>query len=182
VYDAGATGPGGPVVVLAAALGLSSWAMLPLAELFALQFTVHAPDLPGFGRSAKPSRALDVPGLADALAAWMEATGPRGAGLSPTTSPARLSPTWPRATPAWPGAWCCRPHHGRTRPRRPHQTWHSLRDMAHERTNPPPLLLDYRDARPRRVLSTYRDALGDRIETSCPGSPCRRWWSAARTT
>lgn len=50
--------------------------MLPLAEQFAAQFTVRAPDLPGFGRSGKPTRVLDVPGLADDLAAWTETAGP----------------------------------------------------------------------------------------------------------
>lgn len=33
------------------------------------------PDLPGFGDSDKPGRVLDVPQLADALAAWMAAVG-----------------------------------------------------------------------------------------------------------
>ena len=34
-----------------------------------------APDLPGFGRSEKPSSVLDVSGLSHSLAAWMEAVG-----------------------------------------------------------------------------------------------------------
>jgi 2-hydroxy-6-oxonona-2,4-dienedioate hydrolase len=46
--------------------------MVPLAEVLACWFDVYAPDLPGFGRSEKPSRALDVPELADALARWLD--------------------------------------------------------------------------------------------------------------
>lgn len=36
---------------------------------------VHVPDQPGFGRSDKPRRALDVDGLALAVGDWMEAAG-----------------------------------------------------------------------------------------------------------
>jgi pimeloyl-ACP methyl ester carboxylesterase len=42
---------------------------------------VHAPDLPGFGRSEGSDGALDVAGLADALAAWMRMAGLSGAAL-----------------------------------------------------------------------------------------------------
>ncbi len=45
--------------------------MVPIAELFAPYHSVYAPDLPGFGESEKPRRALDVTGLSDSLAAWM---------------------------------------------------------------------------------------------------------------
>jgi 2-hydroxy-6-oxonona-2,4-dienedioate hydrolase len=50
----------------------------------------------------------------------------------------------------------------------PRQAWHWLRDMARERTNPLPLLPDYRDAGAGRVLSIYRHALRDRIEDKLP--------------
>ncbi len=36
---------------------------------------VYVPDLPGYGKSGKPPRALAVPELADALSAWMPAMG-----------------------------------------------------------------------------------------------------------
>jgi pimeloyl-ACP methyl ester carboxylesterase len=63
-------------VVLVHGLGMSSRYMLPLLrELAAAEVTVHAPDLPGFGYSDRPDAALSVPGMADALAAWMEAMG-----------------------------------------------------------------------------------------------------------
>lgn len=62
-------------------LGVSSRYMIPTARLLAPTYPVYAPDLPGSGRSGKPRRVLDLAGLADALAAWMRATGLRDAVL-----------------------------------------------------------------------------------------------------
>jgi 2-hydroxy-6-oxonona-2,4-dienedioate hydrolase len=62
-------------VVLVHVLGLSSRCMLPAAEYLAPYFPVYAPDLPGFGDSEKPVTTLDVPQLADALAASITAAG-----------------------------------------------------------------------------------------------------------
>lgn len=54
--------------------------MMPTAERLGGDFCVYVPDLPGFGESAHPAKTLDVPGLADALAAWMGPIGvPRAA-------------------------------------------------------------------------------------------------------
>jgi 2-hydroxy-6-oxonona-2,4-dienedioate hydrolase len=66
---------GGVPVVLVHGLVVSSLYMEPTAERLAPFHRVFAPDLPGFGRSDKPSRALSVAGLADALGAWMDAEG-----------------------------------------------------------------------------------------------------------
>jgi pimeloyl-ACP methyl ester carboxylesterase len=63
--------PGVPTVILVHGLGLSHRYMIPIAARLAPVYRVYIPDLPGFGDSGKPSRVLDVPGLADALAAWM---------------------------------------------------------------------------------------------------------------
>jgi 2-hydroxy-6-oxonona-2,4-dienedioate hydrolase len=62
-----------PAVVLVHGLGVSSRYMAPLGERLAEEVRVFAPDLPGYGRSQKPPRPLDVPQLADALVAWMDA-------------------------------------------------------------------------------------------------------------
>ncbi|WP_119462046.1 alpha/beta fold hydrolase [Rhodospirillaceae bacterium SYSU D60014] len=64
---------GPPPVVLVHGLGLSGRYMIPTAEQLAPEYRVYVPDLPGFGDSGKPPRVLDVPGLADALASWMQA-------------------------------------------------------------------------------------------------------------
>lgn len=62
-------------VVLVHGLPMSSLYMVPLAVRLAPDFKVYAPDLPGFGKSATPQRALSIPELADALAAWMRVAG-----------------------------------------------------------------------------------------------------------
>lgn len=45
--------------------------MAPTARLMPEQTAVYAPDLPGFGRSAKPSRALNVDELGDTIARFI---------------------------------------------------------------------------------------------------------------
>lgn len=70
-----------PVVILVHGLALSGQYMVPTAEEFAPFCKVYVPDFPGFGDSGKPSYALDLAGLADSLAAWMEAMGLERASL-----------------------------------------------------------------------------------------------------
>lgn len=54
---------------------VSSRYLMPLADELDDDFSVYLPDLPGFGKSTKPSHTLTIPELADTLAAWMEALG-----------------------------------------------------------------------------------------------------------
>jgi pimeloyl-ACP methyl ester carboxylesterase len=61
--------------VLIHGLVISSLYMIPLAECLAVRHTVHALDLPGFGRSAGPRATLSVPQLADAVIGWMSSRG-----------------------------------------------------------------------------------------------------------
>ena len=68
-----------PAVVLVHGLGVSSRYMVALARELAPFYRVLAVDLPGFGRSDKPSRALGLVELAETLAGWMRATGLRSA-------------------------------------------------------------------------------------------------------
>ena len=68
-------------VVLVHGLGVSSRYMVPIAAELAKEFAVYAVDLPGHGPSDKPARTLDVPGLAAALAQWMDAARLRRAAL-----------------------------------------------------------------------------------------------------
>lgn len=64
-----------PTIVLVPGLGLSSRYMMPTAERLSAHARIYAPDLPGFGLSDKPRRALSITELADALCAWMTANG-----------------------------------------------------------------------------------------------------------
>ena len=76
-----AVAPDREPVVLVHGLGLSGRYMLPLAARLATRYRVYLPDLPGFGDSEHPGHVLDVPGLADALVAWMSAAGLQRAAL-----------------------------------------------------------------------------------------------------
>jgi 2-hydroxy-6-oxonona-2,4-dienedioate hydrolase len=64
-----------PPVVLVHGLSVSSRYLLPTARALAAHTTVYAPDLPGHGYSDHALPVLDIPGLADALAAWCRAVG-----------------------------------------------------------------------------------------------------------
>lgn len=61
--------------VLIHGLVISSLYMIPLAEHLAERHSVYALDLPGFGLSEAPKAVLSVPQLADAVIAWMLASG-----------------------------------------------------------------------------------------------------------
>ncbi|GAB7051711.1 hypothetical protein JCM9534A_68370 [Catenuloplanes indicus JCM 9534] len=65
--------------VLLHGLAVSHRYLMPTAR--ALPGPVHAPDLPGFGRSAGPRRVLTPREHAAVLATWMDADGLRGARL-----------------------------------------------------------------------------------------------------
>lgn len=58
-------------VVLVHGFGMSSRYMVPIGRLLSATREVHAPDLPGHGRSEKPRRALDVEELSEVLAAYV---------------------------------------------------------------------------------------------------------------
>ncbi|MEY9214686.1 alpha/beta hydrolase [Thermobifida halotolerans] len=72
---------GAPEVVCVHGLGVSHRYFLPFAQALAPRHRVVAVDLPGFGRTPGPRRALDIPGLSRALADWLHATGRWGAPL-----------------------------------------------------------------------------------------------------
>jgi pimeloyl-ACP methyl ester carboxylesterase len=64
-------GSGDPIV-LVHGFGVAGRYLLPTARRLAETHHALVPDLPGFGRSAKPPRRLGIRGLTDALAAWLD--------------------------------------------------------------------------------------------------------------
>ncbi len=73
--------PDAPVMLHLHGFGLSGRYLLPTAELLQDEFHTYVPDLPGFGRSVRPAKALDVPGLAHAAARFMDDRGAASATL-----------------------------------------------------------------------------------------------------
>src|SRR5205814_6464226 len=67
-------GSGGPIV-LVHGLAVSSRYFVPLAERLVVRRRVLAPDLPGYGRSGSPPRALGIEELAKALTEWLDLVG-----------------------------------------------------------------------------------------------------------
>jgi 2-hydroxy-6-oxonona-2,4-dienedioate hydrolase len=61
------------IVLLIHGLVVGSTYMVPTAEQLAAFCRVYAPDLPGYGKSYKPEKILDLSELADALGQWMDA-------------------------------------------------------------------------------------------------------------
>ncbi len=64
--------PDAPVMMHLHGFGLSGRYLLPTAERLADDFHTLVPDLPGFGRSGRPLRPLDVPDLAHAAARFLD--------------------------------------------------------------------------------------------------------------
>jgi pimeloyl-ACP methyl ester carboxylesterase len=65
-------GDGRIPVILVHGLSMSSLYLLPVARYLAAEYRVYAPDLPGYGRSDKSDRVMDMAQLADCLAGWMD--------------------------------------------------------------------------------------------------------------
>ena len=159
-----------PTVVLVHGLSVSSRYMLPTARCLAPDYHVHAPDLPGFGKSDKPRHVLDVGELADALVGYMDVAGIERAPMIANSLgcqivvdvalryPERLERgvlIGPTIDPA-----------GRTVLQ---QFWRLLLDSLRE---PLPqqfvVLSDYLKAGPRRTLRTLQYAFEDRVENKLP--------------
>jgi 2-hydroxy-6-oxonona-2,4-dienedioate hydrolase len=168
--SAGPAPVGSPAVVLVHGLNISSRTMVPAAQHLAPYCRVYAPDLPGFGKSARPPHALNVAGLSDALAAWIQAVGlervvlvSNSFGCQVTVDCAvryperveRMVLVGPTMDPG-----------GRPLPR---LLWRWLLDTFRE---PPALrralMRDYLRVNPLRAIRTFRFAYEDHIEKKLP--------------
>jgi pimeloyl-ACP methyl ester carboxylesterase len=66
-------GPGADTIVHVHGFGISGTYLEPTAALLAPRHNTFVPDLPGMGRSMRPDRALDLPGLTRALVSYCDA-------------------------------------------------------------------------------------------------------------
>ncbi|MFB2599954.1 alpha/beta fold hydrolase [Herbiconiux sp. P17] len=74
-YRESPTPPDAPAMMHLHGFGLSGRYLLPTAELLRDEFHTLVPDLPGFGRSGKPTEPLDVPELGHAAARFLDDRG-----------------------------------------------------------------------------------------------------------
>jgi 2-hydroxy-6-oxonona-2,4-dienedioate hydrolase len=160
----------GRPVVLVHGQVVSSRYLVPTMGWLTDHHPVHAPDLPGFGRSEKPHRVLDVAGLANALRAWTRAVGlNRPVYLANSLGcqiVADLAARHPEETGPLVLVGPTVDADARTAPR---QVARWLADTAQKPADfPLVMLLDYLQAGPRRTLVTFRHALRDRIEDKLP--------------
>jgi pimeloyl-ACP methyl ester carboxylesterase len=159
-----------PPLVLVHGLAVSSGYFGPLFNELRGVARIWAPDLPGFGRSARPPHPLGLGGLAAVLLAWLGATGLRRAVLlgnsvgcqivvrvaaaAPECATALVltSPTIDaaaRSVPGQVGRWV------RAVPREPWRLW-------------PIVAAEYLRAGLRATCRLFASALADRPETALP--------------
>lgn len=152
-----------PPVVLVHGLGVSSRSMVPTARCFAPHFPTLAPDLPGFGRSERPERTLDLPGLAAALAGWMRARRLPPAVLLANSLGCQIAVDLALRHPG-PVGWLMLvgPTGDPDVRSLPRYAWRLLRDIPQES---PAMVLgelpDYLRAGPRRLIGTAQAMLRD---------------------
>lgn len=159
-----------PAVVLVHGLVVSSRYMVPTAEQLAPYYRVYVPDLPGFGKSAKPPRVLDIPELSDSLDTWMRATGIESAALIGNSMGcqviAHLAVRHPERVEQAVLQGPTMDPRGRTVLR---QVGRFLINSTQEPLSlTPVMMLDYLAAGFRRAWRTFRYALRDRIEDNLP--------------
>ncbi len=160
----------GVPLILVHGLDLSHRYMMPTAECLAPEFRVYVPDLPGFGDSGHPAKVLDVPGLADALVAWMDATGLERASLLGNSFACQIIVD---LAARYPGRVSRAILQGPTTPPRERSWfWQFVRWRQNNRYNPPELgpisWSDYRKAGYKRALQSFRLSLLDRVEDKLP--------------
>lgn len=68
-------GPDADAIVHVHGFGISGTYLEPTAALLAPRHNSYVPDLPGMGRSMRPERQLDLPGLAKAIVSYCDAVG-----------------------------------------------------------------------------------------------------------
>ncbi|HYF62888.1 MAG TPA: alpha/beta fold hydrolase [Herpetosiphonaceae bacterium] len=159
-----------PPLVMVHGLGVSGRSMLPAARLLAADRPVLIPDLPGFGRSQGPWRALDIPALAAALAAWLATLGLERADWLGNSLGCQvclaLAAAWPERARRLVLVGPTIDPAARSVAR---QLARLLRDWPRERLSLTPIhAWDDLRAGPRRILATLRHALADPVEDRLP--------------
>jgi 2-hydroxy-6-oxonona-2,4-dienedioate hydrolase len=162
--------PPGSEVVLVHGIGVSRRYLEPTMRSLAPHLRVYAPDLPGWGRSDRPRRALAIPELADVLAEWLDVVGIEAPTLVANSMGCQVVVDLAaRMRGRAAGLVLVGPtvdSGARTMPR---QAGRLALDSIREPPSLLPLIaVDYARFGPRRFLATSRHALRDRIEDKLP--------------
>ena len=159
-----------PVVVLVHGSGLSGRYMIPTARELTRDYRVYVPDFPGFGDSDKPEKMPDVPSLADWLAAWIVSIGLAQPSLLGNSFGCQVIADLAARYPDRVGRAILQ---GPTTP--PDERswfWQFIRWRQNQKYNPKSLdgvtNADYKKCGLRRMYSTFRSQLTDRIEDKAP--------------
>lgn len=162
VREAGAGEP----VLLVHGLGVSGRYFMPLASVLAARRHVIVPDLPGWGRSERPSRPLGVGGAAEVLAELLRRRGQRAVAIVANSFGCQVALTLALRRPELVGRLTLV---GPTVDPR-YRSWpvHAVRLALDSLREPPALwrilLADYARMGPRRLAATAHAALEDRPE------------------
>ncbi len=157
-------------VVLVHGLAVSHRYLMPLAARLARHHPIHVVDLPGFGLSGDPGRALDVGELADWLADWLAAVDVAPAVLAGNSFGCQVAVDVAVHHPALiQGLVLIGPTMDPEARSAPRQLGRWLRDVRHEDPLQAPIIArDLANAGPARAARTFRNALRDRIEDKLP--------------
>jgi 2-hydroxy-6-oxonona-2,4-dienedioate hydrolase len=156
--------------VLVHGLVVSSRYHVPLARHLARDRPVHAPDLPGFGHSDRPTQPLDTRELGHALASWMDARGLADVALIGNSYGCQVATETALARPDLAVRLVLL---GPTLDRHARRLAAQLRRWRQEQRTQSTalqriLLRDYLRAGIPRAIATFRHAMADRIEDRLP--------------
>jgi pimeloyl-ACP methyl ester carboxylesterase len=160
-----------PPLVMVHGLGVASHHMVPTARRLAADYQIYAPDLPGFGASEHPPRALTVPDLADRLHTWLGVMGlarvPLIADSFGSQVVADLALRYPARVERLVLISPTIDRHARTARQ---QMWRAWRDQSRELRPEPGWVFRayFFQIGPRRAIQILRHALRDRIEEKLP--------------
>lgn len=157
-------------MILVHGLGTSSRYMAPTARRLASDFSVYAPDLPGFGYSSKPKQALRIEEQAEVLAAWMTALNvSRAVMVGNSVGCQVIAEFGIRYPQRLPRAVLQGPTMDATNRSAIGQLGRFLADLPREKLPEYPLNAhDYVRARLGRLWRSFRFALADHIEEKLP--------------
>ncbi|GGI02841.1 alpha/beta fold hydrolase [Egicoccus halophilus] len=159
-------------VVLVHGLVISSAYLVPLAQHLAVRRTVHALDLPGFGRSRdpRPDRALDTRELGQALIDWLDARGLRDVALVANSYGNQIAAEVALRRPDLVGALVLLAPTMDPRARRYDEQLRRWRMEMKTQTGALQRLMvrDYLRAGLGRAIATFRHAMADAIEDKLP--------------